>query len=488
MSKWGRRSDSRTRRAASRSSPARTAASASPPRASSPAAARPSCSPRARARPSGARAEIEAANTRRGAGPDASSTSPTSTRSAGSPRRSAAELPRDRPARQQRRRDDAAALDDRRRVRAPVRDQPPRALRAHRPPARRPRGAAPTRASSPSPRSSTSRAGSTSTTSSPSAPTRRAAPTSSRSSPTRVFGLELDRRLRGGSVPVKSVLAHPGYSDTNLQSTGPTGLDEGARSRSATSCSRRAPSRARCRRSTRRPTPGVEGGMFIGPDGPFEARGRPTEVKPVRRGARRGDGAAAVGDLRGADRGRLPLVPRRGRSLERRAARRAFRTGRGCPGSASWSPSGPARSRTSSATAPATASAGPRGFRSTARSSSSATLTRSRPCSRRRPTSCSPGVGAGILDADRRSPLGPPARRRRAPLAAQADAAGVPRRADGGAQLADGGSDRARGARPGRATSRSASTSASRRSPSRSSCGPSSASTRARGSTACASG
>ena len=27
--------------------------------------------------------------------------------------------------------------------------------------------------------------------------------------------------------------------------------------------------------------PGVEGGMFIGPDGPFEGRGRPTEVKPV---------------------------------------------------------------------------------------------------------------------------------------------------------------------------------------------------------------
>ena len=39
-----------------------------------------------------------------------------------------------------------------------------------------------------------------------------------------VFGVELDRRLRAAGSPVKSVLAHPGYSATNLQSTGPTGV------------------------------------------------------------------------------------------------------------------------------------------------------------------------------------------------------------------------------------------------------------------------
>jgi NAD(P)-dependent dehydrogenase (short-subunit alcohol dehydrogenase family) len=32
-----------------------------------------------------------------------------------------------------------------------------------------------------------------------------------------VFGLELDRRLRASEKPVKSILAHPGYSATNLQ-------------------------------------------------------------------------------------------------------------------------------------------------------------------------------------------------------------------------------------------------------------------------------
>ena len=39
-----------------------------------------------------------------------------------------------------------------------------------------------------------------------------------------VFALELDRLLRAAGSPVKSVLAHPGYSATNLQLTGPTGL------------------------------------------------------------------------------------------------------------------------------------------------------------------------------------------------------------------------------------------------------------------------
>ena len=39
-----------------------------------------------------------------------------------------------------------------------------------------------------------------------------------------IFGIELDRRLRAAGSPILSVLAHPGYSATNLQSTGPTGM------------------------------------------------------------------------------------------------------------------------------------------------------------------------------------------------------------------------------------------------------------------------
>lgn len=39
-----------------------------------------------------------------------------------------------------------------------------------------------------------------------------------------MYGLELARRLEAAGSPVISVSAHPGYSATNLQSTGPTGV------------------------------------------------------------------------------------------------------------------------------------------------------------------------------------------------------------------------------------------------------------------------
>ena len=39
-----------------------------------------------------------------------------------------------------------------------------------------------------------------------------------------IFGIELDRRLRAAGSPVASLLAHPGYSATNLQTSGPTGV------------------------------------------------------------------------------------------------------------------------------------------------------------------------------------------------------------------------------------------------------------------------
>ncbi len=39
-----------------------------------------------------------------------------------------------------------------------------------------------------------------------------------------LFGLELDRRLRAAGSKVRSIITHPGYAATNLQSTGPTGI------------------------------------------------------------------------------------------------------------------------------------------------------------------------------------------------------------------------------------------------------------------------
>jgi NAD(P)-dependent dehydrogenase (short-subunit alcohol dehydrogenase family) len=95
-----------------------------------------------------------------------------------------------------------------------------------------------------------------------------------------VFGLELDRRLRASGVPVKSILAHPGYSATNLQTSGPTGflnllmrvgnrliaqdVEIGVLSQLYAATDPRA-----------------EGGQFIGPDGRGEASGYPTIVQPI---------------------------------------------------------------------------------------------------------------------------------------------------------------------------------------------------------------
>jgi len=57
-----------------------------------------------------------------------------------------------------------------------------------------------------------------------------------------VFGLELDRRLRAAGRPIRSVLAHPGYSATD---------------------------------------PNARSGEFYGPNGLGEGRGYPTIVTPV---------------------------------------------------------------------------------------------------------------------------------------------------------------------------------------------------------------
>jgi NAD(P)-dependent dehydrogenase (short-subunit alcohol dehydrogenase family) len=97
-----------------------------------------------------------------------------------------------------------------------------------------------------------------------------------------VFGLELDRRLRAAGRPVISLLAHPGWTATNLQTSGPPfpistflrvanlvmaqGVEDGALPQLYAATA-----------------PGVEGGDFIGPDGIRELRGKPTKVQPTRR-------------------------------------------------------------------------------------------------------------------------------------------------------------------------------------------------------------
>jgi len=95
-----------------------------------------------------------------------------------------------------------------------------------------------------------------------------------------VFGLELDRRLRAGRVPVKSILAHPGYSATNLQSTGPTGLLKLVLKFTNRVVAQDVEIGA-LDQLYAATDPKAESGQFIGPDGRGESKGYPTIVQPV---------------------------------------------------------------------------------------------------------------------------------------------------------------------------------------------------------------
>lgn len=92
------------------------------------------------------------------------------------------------------------------------------------------------------------------------------------------FGVELDRRLRAAGSPMKSVLAHPGYTATNLQFTGPTGITKPVMKLGNFLIGQSADMGAL-------PTlyaataPDVEGGQYFGPDQFREYRGHPTRVE-----------------------------------------------------------------------------------------------------------------------------------------------------------------------------------------------------------------
>lgn len=95
-----------------------------------------------------------------------------------------------------------------------------------------------------------------------------------------LFGLELDRRLRASAVSMKSILAHPGYSATNLQSTGPTGLLN-LFLRFGNRLFAQSVEIGALNQLYAATDPRAEGGQFIGPDGRGESRGYPTIVQPV---------------------------------------------------------------------------------------------------------------------------------------------------------------------------------------------------------------
>ncbi|MEW5536313.1 oxidoreductase [Streptomyces cyaneofuscatus] len=92
-----------------------------------------------------------------------------------------------------------------------------------------------------------------------------------------VFGHELHRRLAASGSPVRSVLAHPGYTATNLQTSAPTGLVKLLFGRVLLPLAQR-PDAGALPQLYAATAPGVRGGELIGPDGRGELRGGPTRV------------------------------------------------------------------------------------------------------------------------------------------------------------------------------------------------------------------
>jgi NAD(P)-dependent dehydrogenase (short-subunit alcohol dehydrogenase family) len=93
-----------------------------------------------------------------------------------------------------------------------------------------------------------------------------------------LFGIELDRRLRAAGSDVKSVLAHPGYSNTNLQFAGPTGIMKTV-FRVVNPIFAQSPEKGALPTLFAAVAPDVDGGDFIGPNGIGEFRGNPTKVQ-----------------------------------------------------------------------------------------------------------------------------------------------------------------------------------------------------------------
>jgi NAD(P)-dependent dehydrogenase (short-subunit alcohol dehydrogenase family) len=98
-----------------------------------------------------------------------------------------------------------------------------------------------------------------------------------------LFARELDKRLRAAGSALKSLAAHPGYSATNLQTAAPPALDRAvfAVTNRLLAQSGEMGALPELYAATR---PGLDGGLFIGPDGFEEQRGHPKVVNPVKAG------------------------------------------------------------------------------------------------------------------------------------------------------------------------------------------------------------
>ncbi|GLW33669.1 oxidoreductase [Actinoplanes regularis] len=94
-----------------------------------------------------------------------------------------------------------------------------------------------------------------------------------------VFGLELHRRLIAAGNPIRSVLAHPGFTRTNMQRAGTVGVNR-MMLRLATPLIAQSAARGALSILYAATADPVRGGDFYGPSGPGELRGDPKLVEP----------------------------------------------------------------------------------------------------------------------------------------------------------------------------------------------------------------
>ncbi|MCX4669940.1 oxidoreductase [Streptomyces sp. NBC_01381] len=93
-----------------------------------------------------------------------------------------------------------------------------------------------------------------------------------------VFGWELHQRLTAAGSPVRSVLAHPGYTLTNLQTSSPVGMVKLLFGKILSPLAQ-TPDQGALPQLYAATAPDMEGGQFIGPDGMGELRGAPKRVE-----------------------------------------------------------------------------------------------------------------------------------------------------------------------------------------------------------------
>jgi len=98
-----------------------------------------------------------------------------------------------------------------------------------------------------------------------------------------LFGVELQRRLDAADSPVRSVLAHPGYAATNIQSNGPTGLYRFLLTRLGNPLFAASASQGAQSLLYAAVDPSVRGGDLIGPAGIGQMRGKPARLSVVPR-------------------------------------------------------------------------------------------------------------------------------------------------------------------------------------------------------------